>query len=313
MALLRLRPLWLLPALVLLGCAGFGLEGTGPTAADGPARMRIESVPFFAQPAHQCGPAALAMALNWSGVAVTPEQLLAEVYTPDRRGSLQMDLVSAARRRGRLAYPIRGMGALLTETDAHHPVIVLLNLGLSWFPRWHYAVVVGYDLPAQEVLLHTGDTPYRSMALRTFRNTWARSDSWGLLVLPPGELPARANEETLLTAIVGLEKAKQWDAAAAGYQSVLRRWPGHLAALVGLGNSYHAAGRLADAESSFRQASTLHPDSGAALNNLAQVLMEQGKNDEAREAARRAVSVGGPLVDVYRKTLEQIESVQRSR
>ena len=25
-------------------------------------------------------------------------------------------------------------------------LLVLQNLGLSWLPRWHYAVVVGYDL-----------------------------------------------------------------------------------------------------------------------------------------------------------------------
>ncbi len=308
MGLRRLGYLPLLLGLSLLGCAGVGSRGTlGPSAERG-ADRRIDSVPFFAQAEHQCGPAALAMALNWSGVAVKPEELLATVYTPARQGSLQHALVAATRRHGRLAYPITGIDPLLAETSAGHPVIVLQNLGLPWFPRWHYAVVVGYDLPAQVIILHTGKTPYHPLPLRTFMNTWARSEYWGLLVLPPDALPAQAEEDELLAALLGLEKTGQWEGAAKGYQSLLRRWPGNLTAGIGLGNSYHAQGRLADAESVFRRAAKLHPGSGAPLNNLAQVLWEQGRADEALAAAKRAVSLGGPLVNVYRQTLEEIQA-----
>jgi Tfp pilus assembly protein PilF len=94
---------------------------------------------------------------------------------------------------------------------------------------------------------------------------------------------------------------------------VLRRWPGNLTALIGLGNSYHAQGRLADAESVFRRAATLHPGSGTPLNNLAQVLWEQGRADEALAAAKRAVSLGGPLQDMYRQTLEEIQAAHREK
>jgi hypothetical protein len=230
MGLRRLGYLPLLLGLSLLGCAGIGSRATLDPPAERGAHGRIDSVPFFAQAEHQCGPAALAMALSWSGVAVKPEELLATVYSPARQGSLQYALIAAARRHGRLAYPITGIDPLLTETAAGHPVIVLQNLGLSWFPRWHYAVVVGYDLPAREIILHTGKTPYQPLPLRTFKNTWARSGYWGLLVLPPDALPAEAEEEAHLAAVLGLEKAGQWDAAATGYQTVLRRWPGNLTA-----------------------------------------------------------------------------------
>jgi tetratricopeptide (TPR) repeat protein len=313
MGLRRLGYLPLLLGLSLLGCAGIGSRATLDPPAERGAHGRIDSVPFFAQAEHQCGPAALAMALSWSGVAVKPEELLATVYSPARQGSLQYALIAAARRHGRLAYPITGIDPLLTETAAGHPVIVLQNLGLSWFPRWHYAVVVGYDLPAREIILHTGKTPYQPLPLRTFKNTWARSGYWGLLVLPPDALPAEAEEEAHLAAVLGLEKAGQWDAAATGYQTVLRRWPGNLTALIGLGNSYHAQGRLADAESVFRRAATLHPGSGTPLNNLAQVLWEQGRADEALAAAKRAVSLGGPLQDMYRQTLEEIQAAHREK
>jgi len=52
----------------------------------------------------------------------------------------------------------------------------------------------------------------------------------------------------------------------------------------------------------------LHPKEGSALNNLAQILFEQGRNQEALEAAKKAVSLGGPLTAVYQKTLEKIQA-----
>jgi Flp pilus assembly protein TadD len=47
-----------------------------------------------------------------------------------------------------------------------------------------------------------------------------------------------------------------------------------------------------------------HPASADAWNNLAQTLLELGRRDDAREAARRAVALGGPRVRTYRETLQ---------
>lgn len=273
-----------------------------------PARVELQRVPFYPQEAYQCGPAALAMAFGWSGLRIDPKALISEVYTPNRRGSLQSALVSAARRHGRVAYPISGMDALLTEVAAGHPVIVLQNLGLAWYPIWHYAVVIGYDLPQGVIILHSGRTARERLSFRTFKNTWARGDSWGLLVLQPTELPATVQEETYLEAVLGLETAGQWRAAVAGYETALARWPKNLGALMGLGNSLHALDELAAAEAAFRKACRLHPTSSPAFNNLAQVLSEQGRREEALEAARRAVALGGSASATFRKTLEEIES-----
>jgi hypothetical protein len=41
---------------------------------------------------------------------------------------------------------------------------------------------------------------------------------------------------------------------------------------------------------------------------LAQILLEQGKKQEALEAIRKAVSLGGPLAAEYQKTLEEIQA-----
>ncbi len=121
-----------------------------------PDRVEIAEVPFYPQAAYQCGPAAMAMVLGWSGLALKPEDLVSEVYIPSRQGSLQTRLIGAARRHDRLAYELQGVDALLGEVAAGHPVIVLQNLGTGWYPVWHYAVVMGFDRTADAIILHTG-------------------------------------------------------------------------------------------------------------------------------------------------------------
>jgi predicted Zn-dependent protease len=263
---------------------------------------------LYPQEAQQCGAAALAMVLHWSGLPTTPEALVPEVYSPALKGSLQPAIVGAARRAGRVAYPLSGTKALLQEVVAGHPVIVLMNLGLSWYPKWHYAVVTGYDLSEGFVVLHSGKIEPEYLPFRVFQNTWVRSHRWGLLVLRPDDLPVTAGETAYLSAVLGVEKARRWHEAVKGYQTALQQWPGSLPALMGLGNSFYALGDLSRAERAFQDAVRLHPTSGAALNNLAQVLWEEGQREKALAAAKKAVALGGPLADTYRKTLQEIQS-----
>jgi len=292
----------------LTGCAGLKKWEMLQKAGDLPPRFELNTVPFFPQKAHQCGPAALAMALNWSGLPVSPEDLTDEVFTPTRKGSLQTALISSARRHSRIAYISIGMDAIFSEVAAGHPVIILQNLGLSWYPVWHYSVVIGYDLPKKFVILRSGTTARKIMPSRVFENTWARSNYWGLLILRPEQLPFMAKKDLFLEAVLGLEKARQFRAAIHGYKTALTRWPQSLTALMGIGNCHYALGELKDAESAFRETVHLHPKEGAAFNNLAQILWDQGQKQEALEAVKKAVSLGGPLSAVYQKTLEEIQA-----
>jgi hypothetical protein len=297
-------------SLILSACGGAWHRHWPQPGEYRPVAYELHSVPFYPQKDYQCGPAALAMALEWSGVSTTPAQLTPEVYTPARKGSLQSAMIAAARRHSRIAYPISGPDAMLEELGAGHPIIVLQNLGLSWYPVWHYAVVVGYDMDESTVILHSGTDPSKHVPLKAFHRTWARSDYWGILILPPTRMPATATERTYVSAVLGLEKARQWEAAVSGYHTALVRWPDSLGARMGLGNSYYAFGDLSSAEAAFSEATRRFPTNGSPFNNLAQVLWEQEKQEDALKAARRAVELGGPLVDVYRKTLEEIETGQ---
>ena len=297
-----------LTALILSGCAVWQRGDWPQDLAGTPPQREIASVPFFPQDEYQCGPAALAMVLAWSGLDVKPAELTEKVYTASLQGSLQPAMIAGARRSGRLAYVISGTETLIREIAAGHPVIVLQNLGLSWIPVWHYAVAVGYDTPRDEVMLHSGLDARQRLSMPVFQNTWARAGDWGLLVLPPGELPATATEGRFVEAVLGLEKAKQPAAAVQGYRAALNHWPQNLPAVMGIGNSYYALGDLKNSEAAFRQATESHPHEGAAFNNLAHVLLAQGRRQDALDAARQAVALGGPHQSVFRKTLEEIQA-----
>jgi tetratricopeptide (TPR) repeat protein len=298
----------------LSACATAGPPGPGALPADLPVGLpreaRVAEVPFYPQEDMYCGPASLAMVLTWSGAPATQEKVAEAIYTPGREGTLQHDLLAGARREGRIAAPVPGLAGLLGELAEGHPVLVLQNLALDWAPQWHYAVAIGYDLDEDEIVLHSGLEPERAMSLSTFERTWARAERWGVVVLPPGTLPATAGEAEVLEAAVGIERAGRPAEAAQAYAAILDRWPSSFAALMGLGNARYAAGQILGAESAFRTAASLHPDAAPAWNNLAHVLAAQGELAEALQAAKRAVDLGGPKDAAYRETLREIE--QRS-
>ena len=62
------------------------------TAEVFPQPVELTTVPFFPQEEYQCGPAALATVLTWTGVNVTPAELAPQVYLPERQGSLQLEI-----------------------------------------------------------------------------------------------------------------------------------------------------------------------------------------------------------------------------
>jgi len=271
-----------------------------------PGSAEVESVPFFPQEDYQCGPASLAEVFVHAGVPASPESLVKEIYIPGREGSLQAEMLAGSRRHGLVAYHLAPqLSELLREVSAGTPVIVLENLTFEFAPVWHYAVVVGYDLPQRAIVLRSGVTRRLSMTLSNFERVWARSGYWAMVAMPPRQLPVSAAADDYVNAVAALERVDP-GAARAAYETVLGRWPGNLAALVGLGNSAYALHDLGAAEDAYRHATEVHPDSADAWNNLAQVLFELKRKNDALLAARKAVALGGPRLAQYRATLKQI-------
>ena len=302
----RWRRLAAAAVLALCGCALPELASLTGESSGLPPRAELPGVPFHPQQEQYCGPAALATVLGWSGLPARQDTIATAVYTPGREGTLGHDLIAAAARHSRLAVPVVGLPALLREVAAGHPVLVLQNLGFDWYPQWHYAVVVAYDLEAGELALRSGGERRRVVALDTFARSWARADRWAIVVLPPDALPASAGEAAVVRAAAGLERAGRAAEAAIAYDTILGRWPNSLGAAIGRGNLRYAAGDLDGAAAAYRAALDRHPDAAALWNNLADVLAAQGERDAALVAARRAVALGGPHAATYRQTLDQI-------
>lgn len=306
------RALAVVLVLLLGACAGAPqsralLEGPSPQGL--PRQAMVEGVPFFPQEDRWCGPAALATAQGWAGLPITQADVATQVYTPGSEGTHRTDMVAAARRNGLLAVPVQGLPDLLTEVAAGHPVVVFQNLGLAAAPRWHYAVVVGYDLDAEEVILRSGREAERRTVLPTFERTWARGDYWAITVLPPDRLPATAEEPAVLSAALALERTGRHEAAASAYAAAAARWPESFLARFGQGNALLAAGDSAAAADAYRAALDLRPAMAPVWNNLAHALHRQGRSEEAHAAALNALAAAeqaGIDPAAYQETLAEV-------
>ena len=281
-----------------------------------PDTLELTEVPFHAQVTDQCGPAALASVLNDAGVAVTPLTLKSQIYIPDRKGSLQFEMIAAARQAGRIAYTLDpDLTAILAELEHGRPVLILQNLGVSLLPVWHYAVVVGYQPHTEQLVLRSGDRPRHLLSARKFIKSWQRADFWGFVVLQPGELPAVADPARYLRAVADLEETGQLESAQVSYIAATKHWPDNTIAWLGRGNTEYQSGRPAAAVYAYEQTLRIEPNHAVASNNLAHVLAATGQHDKALKIVKSAlanVSVGDPEKTYLRQTLREIQLAQNS-
>ncbi|MFA5678264.1 MAG: PA2778 family cysteine peptidase [Pseudomonas sp.] len=283
--LLRLAALLGLTAL-LSACAGRApILPESSSLSHLPDQVLLQDVPFHAQDAYQCGPASLAMVLNHRDVTATPDGLKDRVYLPERKGTLQVEMVSAARERDLLVYPLeKKLEAVLAEIDAGNPVLVMQNLAFNWYPQWHYAVVIGYDLPAQQMIVHSGLNEAQREPFHVFMRTWSRADYWARVMLPPGRLPATAQPLTYLRAASELEQTGRLASARQAYESAVQQWPEQPTARFGLANTQWAMNERQAAIAQFQQLVNAFPDFEPGWNNLATGLELQGCIAEATRA-----------------------------
>jgi tetratricopeptide (TPR) repeat protein len=279
-------------AIFLVAVLGLGACAVNPkmTVPAG-AETRLAGVPFHPQTAYQCGPAALAGLLGASGVAITPEQLEPQVYLPGRRGSLQLELIGASRRAGRIPYVIdREPDALLAELDAGRPVLVLQNLWTPSVPRWHYAVVMGSDPARNRLLLNTGVDEAKPVKSGSFLRTWDWAQRWGIVALKPGEIPANADPLRYAEAVAAFEPVGGAAASRLAWRAALAQWPDDHRAYLALGNLDYAAGDKEAAMAFFARGLAVAPGEPVLANNYASVLGESGCPVRARHVIDSALS-----------------------
>jgi len=283
-----------------------------------PAQFRdavlVPDVPFYPQEDYQCGPAALATVLGASRVQISPEALVPLVYVPERQGSFQVEMVAAARSYGRLAYQLPPtLHAMFSEVSRGHPVLVMQNLGLDWYPQWHFAVVKGFDLEQRQIILNSALTEDYRLSLATFERTWARAEHWAVLVVEPGIMPLSAQPERYFNAVVALEGNNTAAQVSPAYHAGLARWPNNQHLLMGYGNLLYGQDDLEGAAEHYQKTIDAHPHYAPAYNNLAQIQLQLNQLQSALTMAEKAVELGGDFSDNYAQTRQRVQAAIADR
>ncbi len=293
----RLAATWLLAW--LSGCAQL-VPQTIDLRADWPAGVpraaELAGVPYFPQTQFDCGPAALATIMQSAGTGVSVDQLMQEVYLPARQGSLQVEMLVAPRRHGLVGWQLpRRYSSLLEEVANGRPVLVLQNLGLWPLDQWHYAVVVGFDYERGELYLRSGTTQRLALPFTIFELTWRRSGYWAMVASPPESIPATASEASYRPALLAFGRVAAPARTKAAWSAYLARWPGDAVASIALSNLLYQERALGEAQAVLRSSYQRNSESVEVLNNLAQVLSELGRDEEALQLLDRAVQLKGPF------------------
>ncbi|WP_373000059.1 PA2778 family cysteine peptidase [Sulfurimonas sp.] len=254
-------------------------------------------VPFVAPRSELCASSSIGMISSyWKSTTpyvpnLTLNELDERTLIPAKGGTLQIELIAAARANGLLVYPLEAtFEALICELSAHHPVIVLVNRSYSWYPLWHYAPVTGYDAKTQTISMHFGERANETFSIGTFASLWQRSGNWGVVLLPPTELPASASAKKFLLSAYDLEKIGMINEAIIAYETALTRWADDIPTLFALANAYYKLQQIIKAEEIYRYILLIDYKYPFALNNLADILCHTGRSDEALKLLDRVDS-----------------------
>lgn len=273
------------------------------------------TVPFIPPRSELCGSTSIEMVSSYwqSTTSYRPKlsisELDAHTLIPAKGGTLQIEMATAARANGLIAYPMEPtFEVLFSELSARHPVIVLVNRSFSWHPLWHYAPVIGYDEEKRSILVHFSDQPNEAVSLATFAALWKRSENWGIVLLPPGELPASVPSKVFLRSVYEFEKTGDGEGAIKAYRSALTRWPEDTDILFALANAEYNAFHLSEAEDNYRKLLALNPSHPLALNNLSILLCRSGRSDEAFKLLDTVVSDDLRIQSLVKSSRKEIEA-----
>ena len=176
-ALLARRPSFFLILLLLFSCAELSQnrESSRPRL--------IENVPFYPQEAFQCGPASLAGVLNYWGGHFSPEEIATEIYSPRAGGTLDVDMVLYAEKKGLKAVQYSGtLEDLKKNIDSNDPLIVLVDYGFWVYQKNHFMVVVGYG--ENGLIANSEKERHKVIPLGSFLKAWERTKFWTLRITP---------------------------------------------------------------------------------------------------------------------------------
>lgn len=180
--------LFLLP--MVSGCSAYkGYQEQFYSSDHYPANSYISSIPFFPQEDFQCGPAVLASVLNYHHYNILPDEISQAIYSDRLNGTLQIDMVSFAKRyqrEGSLSLEeLRGTLEILKKDMLNGvPVIVFVDYGFWKIRKGHYMLVTGYDDKRGGVIVYSGKLKDKFIVYSEFMRIWERGGFWALHFIP---------------------------------------------------------------------------------------------------------------------------------
>lgn len=279
------------------------LQGCQSVPHNAPQADTLLNVPFFAQTEYQCGPAALASMLSWAGTPTSPESLVNEVWLPGRHGSLATELMAAARARELLVYPLESFDDIQTELDAGHPVLMQQNLLFNWWPKWHFAVIVGHGEDGTVYFQHSAEQNAQAVPAHWLKARW-KPGAVAFVALPSGQIPATATPAQLARRIADVSHSSSSDALAF-WKAGSTLFENNAMLQFGYANALNRRGDLSLAGKHYIAAVAAEPTLAAGWNNLADTLIQLGCPDAARQAVSQALLLK-PHNDVFLQTRDEL-------
>ena len=288
-ALLLLLLLPLLPAL-LAGCGISAARIQEDLRTGASQGAYVPGVPFEPQRKGFCGPAALSSVLGYWGKPASQEAIGKEIYSPALKGTLGFLLWCHARRAGLASLELQGLDpdALDAFLRQGIPVILNLDLGLGMTSAQHYVLVVGHDRGRALWVLQDGKRPDRVAQDAWLMDRWKGTGRWALAAFPPDKALADLPAEVLCQAAKRCEDLGHPETAAGHLKQAEARGSQDARLCLEIALLYKHLGLPDATERAYRRIIQIAPDGPDAYNNLATLLLEAGRLDEAEPLARQA-------------------------
>ena len=143
--------------------------------------------PFIAQKEFSCGPASLAMVLNYYGCLISQEEIAKNFSSDQLLGSFSLDLIAEAKALGfSVEFGAGNLEKIKQSLEQNKPAIVFWNYLLEPLPARHFAVVVGYFETHNQtyLIIHSGAKPNQVFSQKNFLKLWARENNWMMTIKP---------------------------------------------------------------------------------------------------------------------------------
>jgi len=294
----------LLLLVLLTGC----ITVTPKTQHASPTATVIPNVRAQKWGIESCGAGSLSTVLQHYGNTTTMQSW--DATLPKTHGGvLTIDMLLAARKAGFDAQLVTGTPAIIEqELQQGRPVILMLQVVDSpgkHYDFFHYIVADGIDPANGLIRTQFGDGQGRWTTFDRLEKAWSGGGHAAILIHP-------GTASDALRAAVALEDAGKYADAATAYRAILSQHPESLLAWTNLGNTETQLGNRAAAEEAFRKALAIDATSRDALNNLAWLLYESKRYDEAETLARKAVAQHGPDSYMVLDTLARVLAAKGS-